>query len=358
MKHQYIIVINKGCKMNQPISYKYGNTKDIQLRLCKHNATVSFEMCIQKTFTDFAEMKFNLFIDAYRKISLLHSIKYGEVIKIRKIIVFIDREEHDLPIEKINLHSMLEKNKLDLTERWKTNEFLSIIANVSKDSIQHDRRFCAAFAFLTSQCREYEIDRFINLWTAMNAYYGYISEWFIPLYMQKNAFDSKTKEKSEHRRVSSESCEISFLMQLIHMGAKHKGFKDNMRTFHNIERELKLLNNKDVAQLYDVAFSLMNGMNSKCNEKYKRLHEFAEEYGCPLYLILLLEMPYHLRCEYVHGNNPLLMLAYETNIELNTLRVVNYFLKKFLNDNIPSMFTDGFFDDSKYETILSFVKTK
>ena len=60
---------------------------------------------------------------------------------------------------------------------------------------------------------------------------------------------------------------------------------------------------------------------------------------------------------YFHGDAPLLLLCYENNAELATLRAVNYFLTRFLGELIPNMFCDGFFTNEMYQIAKDFLQS-
>ena len=353
MKHEYQIIINDNCRYQKPIIYQFGSTKNIRLILCTQKATLFFEMGVKKQVYDFEKMEVSLFKDAYRKLYLLHSIKYGETLKIKRITILIDGEAHELPVGAFNIYSMLEKSHIELPVQWKTNFFLSIIANYSKNSFQYDRRFSALFSYLTSKCRSYETDRFINLWTAMNAYYGYISESFIGQIHQDPKSNLYQKADKIAKYLNKECVAISNIMFLLNNDTNRPSTKDQHRQFHNIERLLPHLTRCEIIQLYNESFSLMNGNITQISNRFAKLNECSRIVGVPLFLMLLLELPYFHRCNYLHGDKPLLILSYERDTELGTLRVINYFLSRFLGEAIPLMFKDDFLTESQFELLLA-----
>ncbi|MCR5586725.1 MAG: hypothetical protein K6F77_04255, partial [Lachnospiraceae bacterium] len=76
----------------------------------------------------------------------------------------------------------------------------------------------------------------------------------------------------------------------------------------------------------------------------------------PLFVFMVLGYPYYWRCKYFHGNNigPLFMAHNEDDLKI--LFVINYFMDKFINDYLPKIFDEDYWNEEKYEKSLNYVK--
>lgn len=357
MKHTYKIVLNGGCVENSAILYQYGSTKNIRLTLEEQKAVVSFEMSVLKQFCDFETMTLKLFKDVYWKIHLLHSMMFGNVIGVEHITIQIDDEIQEISTEKIVLYSMLKNHTLSLPENWKTSEFLAHIMVHSKSSVKKDRRFAAMYSYLTSLCREYETDRFTNLWTSMNAYYGYLAQCFLEKLLQEFHVDRSHPQVKKFEFIRKDGEQISMLMYLLHQGTRKPSSKDNHKYFYTACSFLTELSPEKLPLLYDESWNIMQRKQDAINPEFQKLENCAKVLELPLFLFLLLDLPYFVRCNYFHGDAPLLLLCYENNTELATLRTVNYFLTRFLGELIPNMFCDDFFTNEMYQVAKDFLQS-
>ena len=77
---------------------------------------------------------------------------------------------------------------------WKP-DIIQTILDTTKS--KYDRRFAALFALMMAQSKEYESERFLYFWMAMNALYGYMAE----IHMEKNGKQLR-KEAAQIRLIS------------------------------------------------------------------------------------------------------------------------------------------------------------
>lgn len=324
MNTSYKITFNSKCAEKSPLVYSYGNTKDIRINLAINMAVVSFTMGVRKTIDDFKNFKVNIFADAYRKVLLCHACKYGRNLHVKRITVCIDDEEYELNKNNTDdfplMYSMITPGKFNIGEAFKSNDFLNMIVSKTKSNIQTDLRFVSLYSYLQSKKRRFEIDRFTNLWTSMNAFYN----CYYKLY--KNNSDPNDRDAINHL-------------------ADALGFNDGLTTrekrktltkeYLSAITELSGIKKDDYKVLYDFALS------KSTEQKFSGLCEIAKTMNLDLFSFLLFELPYYLRCNYFHGNQCTMLISSYNDYELRCLETVNYFLDRFLDERIPMLFVSN-----------------
>lgn len=352
-KHSYVIHMNGGYRKN-PQTYKFGNTKGIELAIGRQKATVAFEMGTRKTHDELIHFSLKLFRDAYRKVYFLHAIMNGEGLTVRQLSISIDGEERIYDGNTPNfpfLFSMIGKN-LCLDPSWAglTGTFLS----TTKTEQEEDLRFSAVYSYLSGLSREYEIDRFSNLWTAINAYYTYRNACY-ERYLE--TVYGASEEIKKKLRISRESDLIGALVWQFDGHYNNLGkpkAEEIWRGNYEAEKILEKLGSEKLESLYDASFRALSE-KTEFTEACQSLECRAEEFELTLFSFLLLEYPYHWRCNYFHGNRGTPLVAAYNDYELSVLRCHNYFLRRFLNQEIPNMFRGDFWDEKKQRQTEEFV---
>lgn len=321
MSTSYKIIFNSRCAERTPLVYSYRNIKDIRISLATDKAVVSFRMGVRKTIDDFKNFKVKIFADAYRKVLLCHACKYGRNLQVEKITICIDDEEYELNEDNTDafplMYSMISPKKYNIGEMFKSNDFLNEIVSTTKSDAETDLRFVALYSYLQSKKRRFEIDRFTNLWTSMNAFYN----CYYKLY--KNYSNTNDREA------------INYLADAL-------GFNDGLTTREKRKTikkeyltaiiELSGIKKDDYKVLYDFAFS------KSTEQKFSGLCDIAKTMNLDLFSFLLFELPYYLRCNYFHGNQCTMLISSYNDYARRCLETVNYFLDRFLDERIPMLF--------------------
>ena len=352
--HTYTIHFNGGSKKNK-LQYQYGSVKDITLQISEQRATITFSMRSVHSAEDLISFKSKLFRDAYRKIHLIHAliIKQGLIVNKMEICIdgvsnYYDSEHPSFPF----MFSMIEKNDLGLSDAWST--LVPEVLTIPKSRMDNDLRFVSAFSYLASKSKVYRVERFTNLWTAMNAYYSYYASCYEKEIRAELGKDDAEKLPKDLQLIKQDSRSIdaigwSIFPKYEKIKNREALWKDNYRT----EKILCNFSLPQIEELYNAAEQELKGIPLPA--QYADLAACADTFGTPLFTYLLLIYPYHWRCNIFHGNRATLLFAAYNDYEMAVLQTANYFLERFLNDAIPTMFRDDFFE-GKYDSVKQFMR--
>ena len=352
-KHRYRVCINGDTK-EKPQLYNFGQTKGIALSIGRQGAVIEFSMGVKKTQEELTSFSVKVFRDAYRKAYLIHAIRYREGLEVKKLSISVDGEEcvYDSRVPNFPfLFSMFGKN-LELDPAW---EGLSeAILHTTKTKQDEDLRFSAAYSYLAGLNRKFEINRFTNFWTSMNAYYTYRGHCYKKYLME--AYGAG-KDEADKLCISTEAQLIGSLAWKFDGHYRYLGKKEADKLwnhFYDTERELGKLGAGDLERLYGEAWEALAG-DKELPEAYKKLGQCAARFGVSLFSYLLLVYPYHLRCKFLHGSRSTLLVAAYNDDEVNVLRAANYFLGRFLDREIPKMFREDFWTGKEQEEMEKFI---
>ena len=353
-KHRYLICINGGTK-EKPQLYNFGQTKGIALSIGRQKAVIEFSMGVKKTQEELTSFSVKVFRDAYRKAYLIHAIQYQEGLEVKKLSIAVDGEECIYDSQAPNfpfLFSMVGK-KLELDPAWEGMS--GAILHTTKTKQDEDLRFSAAYSYLAGLKRKFEIDRFTNFWTSMNAYYTYRGHCYKKYLMEVYGAG---KDEADKLCISTESQLIGSLAWKFdgqYRGLSKKESDKLWSHFYDTERELGKLGEGDRGRLYREALEALAG-DKELPEAYEKLGQCASRFGVSLFSYLLLIYPYHLRCKFLHGDRSTLLVAAYNDYEINVLRAVNYFLWRFLDREIPKMFREDFWTGKEQEEMEKYIR--
>ena len=173
-KYNYRICINGMCKSGLSLQYDYGHTKNITFSIKEKCVSFLFQMTVQKKPEEILGNL--LFRDALKKALLLHTALYGCYLELKTLEIQTDTEKLTMQNGDENfpkIYTLLPNNAVDLPKSWKNPEFLTFLLQICKSKGERNQRYSGIESFLAAQSRVFEIDRFTNLWTAMNALYSY-----------------------------------------------------------------------------------------------------------------------------------------------------------------------------------------
>lgn len=323
-KYSYKIIFNEDCSDKRALVYYFGNTHNIKLSVSKGRAVVWMNMTVKKNKNDFINLDFPVFKDAYRKILLCHVCKYGSGLKVKNIKVVIDNDEFCITGEDTDMFplmfSMIPDKSFNLNAKWSNELFINKIISSNKTNSNEDFRFAAMYSYLQSKGREYVIDRFTGLWVSMNAYYNYSFQ---------NA--KNTKRKSERNKINN-------LVNVLGYRKLSKDKKTIDKAMVKLVYTLPRVSISEYKLIYDFAESKEVEINN--HPVLKPFTEASKELDIDLFTLILFEFPYYLRCKYFHGNKCTLLISGYNDYEIMYIGMINYFLDRFLDERIPSMFIE------------------
>lgn len=344
----YVISMNGGCRRGEMILGSFGGTKNISFVLAKQRVTIRFQMGVKKTFEDFITFRSEIFKDVYRKAYLMHAVLFKEGLAVSSLSVQIDEEQrcYDASVPGFPfLYSMLGRQPIQLSDAWRSLA-QTVFADSSKSSIESDCRNCAVQSYLLSFSRQYETDRFMNLWTSFNAYYGYIAQLFEQYIIQKNEKVGNTFKMIGLDNPSQGALAVTLAPEVFFL-KRISDDKHQRKVLHDTNRALCGVDLTRMGEMYD---EMKSNLNSSFvpHSAFAQLYQIAKDYptgkgtSLPAFLYYLVVYPYWLRCNYFHGSKAQPVVAACNEPEISDLRVVNFFLQRFLMENIPRMYGDRF----------------
>ena len=356
--HHYEIIINDASR-TQIVEYEFGSIKNISLSVEKQKVHIRFETTVLRKLQDILSFRYKDVKDAFRKAFLIHAVLFSKGLEIKRIIIKIDDcsflidKEHDPTGHFPYYYSMISVEDLGLNTSWKS--LIGIIGKTTKTKAENDIRFSCLYSFLASSTREYEIDRFANLWTAMNAFYSYITR----RYEEKLKIEYDLSSLSGGLKIAGRDSEsiglLSWLLDPQYTDISNKDkLRDLWKNNYEVERILTDYAVSDIEELYRETLNNLGG--EPLPSKYRVFMKRAEAFNVKPYPFFLLIYPYNLRCKYFHGNIPTILFAAYNDYELSVLRVVNFFISTFLNEHIPRLFKDDFWTDMEQKKAESYIE--
>ena len=360
-EYSYSIMINRDFDVPQYLfQYSYGSVKDICIQIAEMAAKISFSMKTEKTFEDFYGLRVLAFKDAYIKIHMLSVLLYGKGIPVTNIVVTINgnscsKEQNQEGFPRV--FSMLGEEALGIKAPWDviSKEYCA----KSKTMISEDHRFTSLYAYLLSKVREYEYDRFQNLWTAMNGLYTYVAEQYEKSLKDEFGLESVKEIRKDLLISSKDGLSIGALSYII--GGSYKKITPTealelKNQYFETERILGKMEESEIPVLYDECMETLQNDSEKHSNCYIALKHVADCFEVPVYVHLLLGYPYHWRCKYLHGNYIAPLFVDINSDELKCLRVLNYFMDRFLESEIPSLFEEHYWNEEKYRAVLKMLE--
>ena len=334
--------------------------------------------------------------DALRKAHLLYALCVGKGLKVEKYKVFLngklcseitDDNSGQFPY----VYSVLAG--ADLINESAGHRFNGVFGNekimdyfahATRTDSRLDKKAVAVYAFLQGRSREFEVDRFINYWTSINAIYGLLNE------EHKKIIEERVAELPEEYLVdkpvikedlvhlfspygeeSDDGNKINMFVSVIEGKRKFKKksagisqaersaawkkineqYTDPYKIFADEYRDEKGRIRFSFGRLYDIAASnvpveKLEFGDEKEKESYNKLVEWATELKCPVYTFLSINKPYALRNHFVHGSEVSVLIS--DAYHLHMLSCLNYFMDQLLGEFIPYLF-----DDEEFYGLLS-----
>lgn len=111
---------------------------------------------------------------------------------------------------------------------------------------------------------------------------------------------------------------------------------------YSIEKALSGYTEEDIEDLYE---DLLQELTTKqLDPKHEVFKKRAEQFGLSSFTFMLFEYSYNWRCKLFHGNRCTLLFSAYNDYEIYVVKTINYFLDRFLNENIPHLFDEFFLE--------------
>ena len=348
------------------------------------------------------------FNDAVRKAYLLYSLCNGKGLEIKQYTIALAgkkirgikcSDSGDFPF----IFSMMQNVDYDVDSKeygdgyiFGNKQILDYIAT-SKWSDDHtDEKMIALYSYLQSQSRYYEVDRFLNLWTAINSTYCDICNAHRDMITQKvnaipdeelanikiqdnrngkkkevslkrediiTAYTTGLKADGEQKELLAEIVEIEKNINRPSSGNSYADYKDKQNGLKELSERFV-----DFFSVFIHRHSLQDGRiqysaeelfervltgkkdddefwTERRNTLYQELCDEAKKCKVSMYALLTFDFPYELRNHFIHGSEASLLAA--DYCQINKVACMNYFMDRFLLEYIPYLF-----DEKKVEEMV------
>lgn len=337
-KHTYQLIINHGKSVPKPIIASFGNNHRIKIHVRSTGIQIVAVSSAQKDPMNILYGEDALFSDALKKALLLYVVQYNHFLPISTASVFVDGEsltEYTLKGNGTPLIYSLSEGKLRLpfSSAWKADGIKSAIASTCSSS--YDGRFTALHALLAAKSDRYEIERFTYYWMAMNGLYNYIAAEGEE---QLKRYGAKVLLRKEHRK-------LGFLDRCYdHEPIRPSGKDDDERNLHekriywHILPVIRSIPTEDIDEFCTACIS-SDESNKYIQQVIAAVHRMNDKYGYqeqyPVFPLLVVWLPYKIRCSSFHGERALPTFCYRDDNLLRALRVINRLLDLFLTEELP-----------------------
>ena len=359
-KHTYTIVWNQTPSQGFTYTYTFQRISDITITVDADCAKAEFTMGTVKDFEDFITFKAKYFRDMYRKVLLCHLVKQKRGMKVNTITITIDdkTQVYDKNTEHFPfMYSLLEDKPLNLTQNW-GDTVLKNMLELKKTAQDTDRYSSCAFSFLESFGRTYPIDRFLNLWTSMNSYYGCIGKQ----YMEKcrNVFGNAISEE-DYEVLSFEDNDAASINVLIALYTKNYDFwfsskEYSIGTINQISNHLLEATGDTKKQLVSDIREYRKNNKAPFERDFRKLNDdIYEKFGLEPHCWFTFAFPYILRNKYFHGGLSAPIFVAYNDPDNNYLDIVSDIMERFLSEEIPNLINKKTMDDTKFRTVFTYL---
>ena len=361
-KYSYSITINAPAKKGSNFTYSFGNTQNVQICIGKNSVSSFFQLTVKKTHEELLQMKLKLLRDVLRKSYLLFAIINNKSLEIKTINISVDNDIITYDSNSDNfpyVFSMLNSKDFGLTNEWQNEKLYDYIIHSTKTSSDWDYKNCAIQAFLLGKSRNYETDKFLNFWTAMNSVYNFYADLFEESECLKRNIERSELGKYRAKGIDNASLGIlgCILDSTFFMPKKPENIDAYKIAYKETSRYLKKIKKEEIGHLYFIAKNYADKTSSD-NGNYNELFDLADTMGISLYLYLLLIYPYYLRCNYFHGSKVQPVISAYNDPEILDLNIINRYLELFLNHEIPKIIRTNTISENDMLAIESYMEKR
>ena len=354
-KKTYQIILNPentSEKFHQ-FTYSYSQT-NITLQLCENYIDISMEMKTKDVvdFDHIFQPKSNGFHarlnDAVKRAFLIHFIKYSKHIDIRTVTAKIDEDEKVIFDFKENSSINFPIFSLINGSLLKGHEFPESWGNSKKiDDVILSRRLSyfnsldsALFALIYAKSKEYETERLVYLWMAMNGMYNHFAKMIDKFRFQKYL------TKKGKSTLSGDKSQIEVFLQFYNLGKNIPSQQQRAFVAWEVIAILRHYRGNITKKMLlpDIKSNKYN--NRLAIAIHSRLKNLTDKENNPIditpYGFLLFVLPYYYRCNVFHANKPVYFFAYEDETNIHCLHIINNLMEEFLNEHLIEWFEDDF----------------
>ncbi|MBR5419568.1 MAG: hypothetical protein IK115_00315 [Lachnospiraceae bacterium] len=330
-KVHYYLHSGKISSMEKSMIYAFSNTIDIKICISRKGFSLEVDRTVKKEAS--ALVRDPLFRDAIKKATLIQLIKYG---KISGEDVYVTIDDVDFCIydrckktpERLIYSLCGTQLQRPMVGNW-TEASLQRILDVTKSKT--DRLDAALDALLLAKSKLYETERFVYLWMALNGLYGFAAETAAGYMPGEN---EKSWIKKEYAQIKF----YSMILDYPYCQPK----EDKEKVLKSLELILARINPAET----DLTIKAIKNHDTD-NFYVREISAIFSEIGISEgemhpYTVLLLYMPYQIRCKYFHGEHTVPLLCFENEHPLPVLRILNNLMEEYLDISIPQWF-DGHF---------------
>ena len=389
--HDHVLLINLDTDRKTgalfECDYKF-DSEDYRIEIYQKGVIIHGFRCYKRSTWNF-DTDMRVSHDAFRKAYILYALCAGKGLEIKKIKILCDgaliksiksKDDVEFPY----IYSMLGNTSLTRTHDimgsdgiFENKTIAEHLAKSKRSEDQSDKRIVALYAFLLGRSREYEMDRFINFWTAINAIYGFLclehnkrvrklindipeeklkeadvtvdelKELLTPTLAKKDMLQIKIFSKALRKKYSTARNSVNKDIDQI--------LTDFNNDYHDVYRHFaeKYVDTEGHLRLrFAKLYSLVTGASTTADANLKKeldyLDEWAGKMGISTHVLLTIYEPYYMRNYYIHGNETQTLIS--DNYHLNMLSCLNYCMDRILCDFIPALF-----DENRLKELLSIV---
>lgn len=384
MKVHIIINGTTGICPQDFLPYRYGHSEG-RIYIGEKCAVVDLPGNIDLSYEDFCHLnEANNFKDALRKVILLHAVKQNMALEIERIVICEGAYEADSDEERYSVeisensegaeedgfpfvNAFMGERRLLLVKKWQSEEVINSILTMVKSQVEEDGRMLSLYAFLGSQGRMRECDKFFYLWMSFNAYYTEVCRRFEREYDRRNpdlprpeiSENMSKREMKEYRKYHFENIDFKMIDFFVHIlrpdsqKATRTLLETKQQVFNRMEGVINIISKKNYGDIYR-CIEMMRPAPEETEyaEALQMIYECADEFGQDAYVYILCEYAYYLRNGLFHGKHTSLLFEEFDDRKVKIYAFVNHFLWKFLNHNIPELFIQTTLSDEVYEEQL------
>ncbi len=295
MENKYEITINSDKRKIQKFSYQYSNyKKPVILEIALGFIRITFFRPKLEKHQDVFRADNYIVNDAIKKAVLLHTLCHLKPLVVKKIEVSVNDSKQE--VDNV-FYSMVGAAKRQIPKEFANKAVINHILNTTKT---HQKDLTAAlYAYVYSKTKEYETEKFMYLWMAINGLYGALCE-------DKN----KTNEQAQIQR-------LAYLID---------------------ESAGRITRKKSTAIIEPI---LQQIHKDKCiSERVKEIAVYIGEKGKSIApeAMLILWAPYHVRCTLFHASKPIILFSFQDEYELTYLKGLNDYLEQYLDNNLHKFY--------------------
>ena len=366
------------------------NKETYKILVCKSGVIVHRYTESEEAIWDFSGYITKEVQDAFRKAYILYALCVGKGLIIKTITVMRgeevlrsirakDDEAFPYVFSMLGGHVLTRKHDVPGEAGvFENPKILNFFTKSIRSEAQNDKRMIALYAFLQGRSREFEADRFLNYWTAINSIYCYLIEEHESRIRKKFAEIKDTEwryynieqwdlealytlfnEKYDYRQISvfldliREEKGIKFKRANNKTAELLKFYNDYSNRYRCFAEDYKDEDGHirfSFERLYDLILENkpideLEFRNEDEKEAYCGLEDWSNKIGSTLYTLLSIDVPYFMRNYYIHGSETALLVS--DTYHLDMLSCLNYFMDRLLVEYIPCLF-----DEHKLKTLI------